>query len=740
MNVEDFVSAERPQFRPGRRGFLIGLAAATGGAFALRLAPSEALAQGATTPPFRPLAASFIEINPDGTCTFRCAYAEMGQGVYTSLTGLIAEELDLDPAKFRVEQAGLGAQYRLGLNGNWRMTAGSTAIRWTGRFHREFGATARAMLIQAAAARWSVAPGSVTTEDGRLFHRASRRSLGYGDVAADAARLAVPATVTLKDPATFKYVGKPMKRLDTPAKIAGAAVFGIDVTVPGMVNAAVLHAPVFGAEPASFDPAPALAMRGVIAVERLPGAVAVVAEKYWQAKAALDRLAEDVRWTGHDNARFSSEAFAERARSRLDETGVPAQDTDEPAAVAQALAGAAKRIERIYRVPALAHAQIQPAAGVARWNGDALELWVENQGPDHFVAGLVRATGVAADKIEIRTPFVGGAYGRRLHPDLAIESALLARAVGRPVKVVWSREEEFKRDWYRPAHIAKLRAGIDAEGRLLAYHATSVGDGPGRWYFGFRDGQPRLDRSVTEGLQRQGYGAGVARVDYVEEHQPVQCGFWRAVASSQNGFFREAFMDEVAAEAGLDPVEFRRRNFAAAPRYAAVLETVARMAGYRSAAPYQAPDGTRRAMGVAVHMSYESIVGQIAEVSIADGAARVHRVWCAFDIGGQVVDPNGFRQQVEGGILMGMSAALYERLDFENGVVSVANFDGYRIATMADAPEIFIEAIETPAPQPGGAGEPGLPPIAPAIVNAVAKLIGRPIRSLPLASENLGRA
>ena len=527
---------------PTRRGFLIQSVAATAG-LALSLTPADLFAQQADAP-FRPDALSFLTINPDGSATFRCAYCEMGQGVYTSLTSLIAEELDLDISAIEVIQADIGDQYKLAFDGTWRMTAGSSAIRWTGQYHRQFGATARAMLIAAGAEALGVSMAELTTENGRVIHAASGRSLGYGELAEAASAMAVPADVPLKTN-NFRYIGKPTRRTDTIEKITGQAIYGIDVAIPNMVHAAIIHAPVYGAEPEDFDSAPVLGRRGVIAVERLPGAVAVVAEKWWQAKAAIDLL--EISWTDHPNEAFNSNDFVQRAANRFEDAGVPTIDEDSPDAVSNALSASAKRLERVFTTPFLSHAQIEPGAAVAQWNGQTLELWAENQGPDHFMKDLTPAVGVTAEQVTFHTPYVGGAFGRRLHADLAIEAALLARSVGRPVKVIWSREEDFKRDWFRPAQTSKLRAGLDSAGRITAWHCSAPGDGPGRWYFGFRDPSAPLDRSVTEGLQAQGYQVPAKRVEYVHEEIPVQCGFWRSVGGSMNAFYRECFADELAA-------------------------------------------------------------------------------------------------------------------------------------------------------------------------------------------------
>ncbi len=713
---------------PTRRGFLIGTASAAAG-LSLSLTPRDLFAQQADAP-FVPEASSFLTINPDGTATFRCAYCEMGQGVYTSLTSLIAEELDLDLEAFEVVQADIGDEFKLAFNGNWRMTAGSSAIRWTGQFHRQFGATARAMLMEAAAEQLGVPASELSTDNGRVLHIGTSRSLGYGELAEAARDLPVPSDVPLKT-GGFKYIGQPTPRLDTIEKITGQTEYGIDVIVPDMLHAAVFHAPVYGAEPEALDPAPALARRGVVSVETLPGAVAVVAEKWWQAKAGLDTL--DITWTEHPNAAFSSDAFLERAATKFDEGGVATIDEDSVEAVGSALAAAPKRLERVFQTPFLSHAQIEPGTAVARWNGDNLELWVENQGPDHFMKDLTPAVGVTADQVTFHTPYIGGAFGRRLHADLAIEAALLARSVERPVKVIWSREEDFKRDWFRPAQTSKLRAGLDESGRIVAWHGSAPGDGPGRWYFGFSDPDAPLDRSATEGLQAQGYQSPVKRVDYVHEPIPVQCGFWRAVGGTMNGYFRECFADELATEAGLDPISFRRLNYDA--RWRIVLDRLVEFSGYREGT-YQV-NGSTRAMGLAIQRTFESIVGQVAEVEIENGAARVHSVSCVFDLGSQVVNPNITRQQIEGAIVMGASAALFEELTFESGLVSDENFDTYQVARLADVPDIRIDFIETPADEAGGVGEPGVPPTAPAIVNAVAKLTGNRIYELPLSRQNL---
>lgn len=711
-----------------RRKFLIGATTTVAG-LSLYLTQLDSLAQDNDTL-FVPEASSFLTINPDGTATFRCAYCEMGQGVYTSLASMIAEELDLGLQAFDVIQADIGDEYKLAFNGTWRMTAGSSAIRWTGQFHRQFGATARAMLIEAAASQLGVPVAELSTNDGKVVHTESGREVSYGQLAEAARGIPVPENVPLKTE-NFKYIGKPITRLDTINKITGQTVYGIDVVVPDMVHAAVIHSPVFGAEPGEFDKSLAMAQRGVISVEILPGAVAVIADKWWQAKAGIDAL--DIPWTDHPNSSFSSEAFLDRASAKFDSVGVATIDEDSVDDVNEVLSSSPKQLERVFRVPFISHAQIEPGIAVARWNEEQLELWVENQGPDHFMKDLTPAVGVTAEQVKFHTPYVGGAFGRRLHADLAIEAALLARAVGRPVKVIWSREEDFKRDWFRPAQTSKLRAGLDEEGRILAWHGSAPGDGPGRWYFGFRDPSAPLDRSATEGLQAQGYQVPTKRVDYSHEESAVQCGFWRSVGGSMNAYFRECFADELAFEAGLDPVAFRRANYDA--RWNLVLDKLIEISGYREG-KYEVA-GSSKAMGLAIQRTFESIVGQVAEVSLENGAARVEKVWCVFDIGSPVINPNIARQQVEGAIVLGLSAALFEELTFENGVISAENFDLYQVARLADAPDIEIEFIETPAEQAGGVGEPGVPPIAPAIVNAVAKLTGNRIYELPLSRHDL---
>ncbi len=680
---------------------------------------------------------AFLAIGPDGTVTLRSPFAEGGQGIYTGLAQIVAEELDVPMGAMRVVQAPHGRAWRTMPFGPEpvRFTGGSYSTRSSYGAMRRAGAAARAMLVSAAATRLGVERSELTTRDGAVHHAASGRHFSYGALAADAARLEPPAEPALKDPATFRLIGTSAKRLDTAAKSNGSAQFGIDVRVQGMAQAAVLHSPVPGGRPLRIDDAAAKAMRGVIGVYPLPGAVGVVAESWWQAKKAADALT--VEWDAPEApSRVSSTAMLAAMQARLDEPGATAEKDGDAAA---ALAGAARRVEATYDAPFLAHAALEPLNCTAQVEGDRVTLWVGNQGPDFFAAVAAQVAGVPVENVTVHTPYLGGFFGRRFvyGPEQVGQAVLLAKAVGRPVKVLWSREEDLKADQFRPLSTAKLRAGLDADGRLLALHATAVGEGPlGRWMPHFM-ADPAIDNSVIEGLTRKPYAIAARQVDVERHPLDYPSGFWRSVGHSMNDYFMESFIDEVAQAAGKDPFAYRLAMLEPGSRPAVLLRAVADLAGGWRDAPYEV-DGTRRAMGIAIAEPFGSLCAQIAEVSVTGGEVRVHRVWCAIDPG-SVVNPLLVQRQMQSGIAYGLSAALYEQVTVEDGVVQETNFDTYRWLGPEAMPEVFVRIVESGAAM-GGIGEPGTAPIAGAVCNALFALTGTRIRSLPLAKHALGGA
>jgi isoquinoline 1-oxidoreductase subunit beta len=708
-----------------RRGFLGSSALAAGGLLLGVGLPS--MARAATAQPARVTA--FLRIAPDGSITFFNPFVEMGQGTYTSIPQILAEELDADLARFTVEQAPPGDAYKVLFGGTMRITGGSFSVRGSYETMRKAGAAARAMLIAAAARQWNVDPAACTTEPGQVVHIFSGRKLAYGALAGAAAGLEPPAEPALKDPAQFRLIGTSAKRTDTPFKINGKAKFGIDVRLPGMVYAAIRHNPVFGSTVASYDAAKVKGMPGVLGVHEVPNGVAVVADSFWRAKQAAAAL--PVTYEEGANAGLTSDGLLQTLQARLDEPGVAAEREGD---VKAALAGAGRRIEATYAAPFLAHATMEPMNCTAEVEADRCTVWAPNQGVDFVVGVAAGITGLPPEKITVHTPYLGGGFGRRFVLDYVAEVVTLAKAVGRPVKLVWTREEDTQHDAFRPLSTVRLRAGLDDQGRPVALHATAVGDGPLRRLFAKALKNPEIDDSVVEGLDNKPYAITARQVDYVYEPIPAPIGFWRSVGNSMNAFFYESFMDELAHAAGADPVAWRRGLLANAPDYLNVLDEVVAMAGWR-AGVYKGPDGAPRAMGVALHESFGSIVGEIAEVGIADGAAEVHKVWCAIDVG-TVVNPEIVRAQMESGIVYGLSQTLLEEITLAKGRVEQANFDSYPILPPDRMPAIEVQVLASGRPI-GGVGEPGTPPIAPAVCNAVFTLTGERIRRLPLARYQL---
>jgi isoquinoline 1-oxidoreductase beta subunit len=687
---------------------------------------------------------AYLSIRPDGRITLRNPFAEGGQGIHTAVAQIVAEELDADLASFDVEVAPAGPDFQVLFNGTRRVTGGSFSVRNSTAHFRLLGATARAMLLRAGAERLGVAPDACATEPGFVVHAATGRRIPYGELASAAAALPVPGDAEPKT-GPFRLIGQPAKRLDTRAKSTGRAQYGIDLRVEGMLQAAVVHAPRAGAEPGEVLNEPALkAMPGVHSVHRLPGAVAVVADSFWRAKKAAE--AARVAWAALSGQTvvaedFSSAAHREMLKAQAEAPGAPASDArgDAPAA----LAAAAKVVTAEYDAPYLAHAQLEPPSAIAQFNADGtLDVWTPNQAPEQFQAIAAREAGVEPTKVRIHTPLLGGFFGRHftygtIHP--MNQAIRLARAVGKPVKVIWTREEEFARDAYRPLAVAKLRAGLDARGHLVALHATVPGEGPVAKHFGTsRLGNPPVDSSAVEGIAGKPYDIPNRRVDWVHVPHPVNVGFWRSVGHSMNDWMYECFLDEVAEAAGQDPFAFRMGLLRRNERLRTLLNAVAELSGGWRRGPYDAPDGTRRARGLAMASPFGSEVATVAEVSIRGGEVAVHDLWVAIDPG-SIVNPAIIKAQVEGAAAIGLSSAAFEEVVFEDGMPQQRNFDTYRILSRAEMPRVHVRIVESGAPM-GGIGEPGTPGVPPAVTNAVAALTGRRIRSLPFAKHRFGAA
>ncbi|WP_336490211.1 xanthine dehydrogenase family protein molybdopterin-binding subunit [Methylobacterium nigriterrae] len=734
--------APEPVRNLSRRGFL----GAASGALLLGIGlPTEARAQaegaGAVAPKPGTRVAAFLEIRPDDSVRLLSPFVEGGQGINTGLAQTIGEELDLDPSRFAVECAPPGPDYAV-VNG-LRLTGGSFSTRSSFEAMRRLGATAREMLIRAAAAKLGTQPDQLTTENGRVVHAASGRSLGYGALAESALALKPREDVPLRDPASFRYIGKPVPRLDMRDKSTGRATYAIDLAIDGMLHAAVVHAPHLGTEPEAIaNESDVAAMPGVGSIHRLPGAVAVVADTWWHARKGVEAL--QVTWTkpaaqGLDTVSeaFSSAAMREALKVSQAALLVAEQEGD----AERALGSAAKIVEAEYDAPYLAHAQLEPPSSIARFSDDgSLDLWVPNQMPEVFQQVAAKVAGLQPDSVRIHSPMLGGFFGRHFYYGPANpfpQAILLARATGRPVRVLWSREEEFGMDAVRPLGFVRFRAGIGPDGMPVAIHTRAVGEGPiGRW-FGAVFKEP-VDSSVVEGLDRKPYAIPNRKLDYVKVPQPVTIAFWRSVGHSMNDFFYESFLDEVAEAGGMDPFDLRLALLKDSPRHLTLLRTVAGLAGGWKRGPFDAPDGTRRARGVSMASPFGSETATVAEVSLKDGEARVHDLWIAIDPG-RVVNPAIVERQVEGAAALGLSATLLEQVVYEGGQRQARNFDAYPVLDRERMPQVHVAIVESGAPM-GGIGEPGLPGVPPAVVNAVAALTGQRVRSLPLAKTRLSGA
>ncbi len=653
---------------------------------------------------------AWLRVDTSGAVTVTVAKSEMGQGILTSLPMLIAEELDVDWKAVRIELAPADKKY-----GN-QLTGGSSSIRQGFEPLRQAGATARAMLVSAAAARWKVKPEACRTEAGNVVDSAGRK-LAYGALASAAAKLPVPAEAKLKDPKDFRIVGKRTPRLDTPAKVDGSAVFGIDVKVPGMLHATVARSPVFGGEAGAFDAPRAKAVAGVCDVVPVPGGVGVVAESYWQA--VQGRGALGVSWKPGANAAVTDASIRKQFEQAADKPGIPGQQVgDAPAA----LAGAAKRLEAVYEFPYLAHATMEPMNCTADVRPDRCEIWAPTQHPQLVTAVVAQFTGLPAEKVKVNITLMGGGFGRRAMPDFVLEAVRLSKAASAPVKVIWSREDDTQHDYYRPASLHRIAAGIDAAGQPVAWTHRVVSSSILAYNFpqAVADGK---DEQLVEGAEIP-YAIPNVLVDYAMVPSAVPVGWWRSVFNSQNAFVNECFLDELAAAGGLDPLELRRGLLAKSPRHKAVLELAAAKAGWGRPLP------AGRTRGLAVHECFGTYVAQVAEVSVEDGAVRVHRVVCAVDCG-RVVNPDTVEAQMESSIVYALSAALKGAITIAGGHVEQGNFNDYPILRMSETPAIEVHLVAS-SEAPGGVGEPGTPPAAPAVANAVFAATRRPVRRLPM--------
>ena len=690
----------------GRRAFL-QITAGTG--LWLAASPLRVAAAGPGDSPtgdFQPSA--WLNVDPKGAVTVWLGRSEMGQGTFTGMAVLVAEELEADWKRVRVVQADADPRYG-------RMsTGGSSSVRQSWEPLRKAGAAAREMLVAAAAARWGVDPGSCRAAGGTVLHPASGRSAGYGELAAAAAKLPVPEKPRLKDPKDFTLIGKAVPRLDTPPKTRGAAVFGIDVRVPGMLHAVVARPPSLGGKVAGFDAAKALAVPGVRKVVEVPSGVAVLADTTWAAMRGREALS--ATFEGGPNGALDSAAIARLVDAAPLEPSPAKNEGD----VDKALAGAKRKLSATYTLPFLAHATLEPMNCTARVDAGGAELWIPTQAPLWARGDVAKALGIPDDKVTVHTTFLGGGFGRRSFPDFPVEAALVAKAAGVPVQVTWSREDDFLGDYFRPCGKNELRAGLDAKGNLVAWHHLVRSPSISRQNFGGRPGHP----DVLEGAIAFPYRAGAVRIEAAVPTVGVRLGWWRSVYASQNAFPEECFLDELAHAAGKDPLAFRKGLLPADHPLQAVLA----LAGEKSSWGKKLPRGMAR--GIACHSSFGSHVAEVAEVSLAKGSIRVHRVVVAVSCG-TALNPDSVAHQMEGSVVYGLSAALRGEITFATGAAQQANFPDQDPLHMSEMPRVETHIVSSTA-APGGIGEPGLPPIAPAVANALFALTGKRLRSLPL--------
>lgn len=665
---------------------------------------------------------AFLAIHPDGRVTVTSKHMEMGQGAYTGLATILAEEMDADWAKVSVVGAPADkTKYANNFMG-MQLTGGSTAMANSFDQMRKAGAAARAMLVAAAAGKWGVDAGALTVRAGVVSHAASGRRADFGELAAAAARVTPPEDPPLKDRKDWTLIGRErLPRADAQEKSTGRARFTQDVKRPGMLTAVVAHPPRFGATVKSFDATRARALPGVVDVVQLPSGVAVLAEHFWAATQGRDALT--VEWdTSKAETRGSDELWAHYR----DLARQPGQEAGTRGDAEGALARASRLVQATYTVPYLAHAAMEPMNCVVQVNPGRAELWYGAQAHTMDQAAVARALGLTPEQVTIHSLYAGGSFGRRANPvgDYVVEAALAAKAAGgRPVKLVWTREDDTNAGWYRPMFLHAARAGLDRAGRITGWHQRIVGQS----VMGAMVPPGKPDPESIEGVANLHYDVPDLAVELHTPQFPVPVQWWRSVGSTHTAFAVESFIDELAHAAHRDPVAFRLDHVAADSRYARVLRLAAGKAGWDTAPP------AGHARGVAVHESFNTVVAEVAEVSLrADRTVQVHKVTCAVDCG-TAINPDIIRAQISGGALYGLSAALYGKITLTAGAPDQHSFDTYRVLRMNEAPEVEVHILPSEAP-PTGVGEPGTPPIAPAVANAVFALTGVRVRDLPFGA------
>ena len=716
----------------GRRGFLRRGALLTGGlvvGFTVPMA-KRVQAQGRAAPGKLPSPNAFLRIGADGTVLVLLAHSEMGQGIWTTLPMLIAEELDADWSKVKAQHCGVAPVYAHTAFG-FQITGGSTSTHSEFDRYRQVGAMARQLLVKAAAAKFDVKPEDCRTDKGEVI--AGNKRASYGELAADAAKLPTPEKVTLKDPKDWKIIGKSTKRLDSPEKVNGTAQFGMDVHLPGMLTAVVARSPGFGGKVKSFDSKAAMAVPGVRQVVEIPSGVAVLADHFWAAKKGREAL--EIDWEEGPTAGLDSGKLREEFRKLAASEGLPAAKAGD---ADNFLKGKPDLLEAEYYLPYLAHAPMEPLNCTVKLDGDKCEIWAGTQLQTVDQATAAKITGLKPEQVEIHTTFLGGGFGRRATPtsDFVSEAVQVAKASGKTVKVVWTREDDIRGGYYRPAFLHHAKVALGDSGQPVAWKHVLVGQsiiaGTPFEAAMVKDG---IDATSVEGVSDSPYLKEVP--DHrVELHSPktgVPVLWWRSVGHSHTGFVMESLIDELAHKAKKDPLEYRRALLKDHPRHLAALNLAAEKSGWGK------PIEEGRFRGVAVHESFGSFVAEVAEVSVSkEGILKIHKVTCAIDCG-LAVNPEGVKAQMESGIIFALSAVLHGEITFEKGAVKQRNFHDYPVLRMHEAPPVETFIVQS-TDKMGGAGECGVPPLAAAVANAIFAATGKRLRELPIRTDQLKHA
>lgn len=705
-----------------RRSFLKGSAAVSGG---LLMGVALPLTRGAMAAGTISTPNAWVHIADDNAITILVAHSEMGQGVYTSLPMLVAEELNVELKQIKVVDAPPAAVYVNALIGA-QLTGGSTSIRDSWTKLRIAGAQVREMLIAAAAQEWGVDAGSIKADKAVLTGPGGKRAT-YGQMAAAASRLPVPEKPSIKDPKDFRIVGKATKRLDSPAKTNGTATFGVDVKVPGMVYAALRQCPVIGGKVKSFDAAQAKGMPGVQNVVQINDGVAVVADSWWRAKKALDTVT--VQWDEGVGAALSDESILAGTREAL-KSGKVLEIAKPQGDVAAAFKSAARVMEAEYFTPLQSHSPLEPMNFTADVQGNKVHLTGPTQFPQGAQGAVAGALGLKPEDVTLKTTFLGGGFGRRIELDFIVQAAEISKAVGKPVKLLWTREEDMTHDFYRPIGVNTVKAGLDANGMPVAMHFRVASQSVTQRAFGLP--KDTLDPFMAE-ASVTGYNLPNTQYDLVIHDTGVRVGYWRAVSHNMNAFANESFMDELAKAAGQDPYQYRMKLLDGKPRFANVLKLAADKAGWSK------PVAKGRARGIALMEGYDTYMAQVAEVSLnADGSVRVHKVTVAADLG-MMVNPDTVQAQIQSAVAFGISAGLKHQITVKNGRVQETNFHNFEPLRMNEMPQVDVVLVKS-SEKPGGIGEPATAVVVPAIANAVAALTGKRVRRLPITADAIRQA